>query len=177
MNKEELFLWNTSGMMGVLCQVTLSNTCRRCDITPIAISVSYDKYVEPMYYCTKHNIEFHTLCSNPLENPKAHHMKIYAAIIVLGLSNQTIFKIGLVLFPHVRFSSCGEMLSFERRIRRPTTIKGARRMVRICQDVNTRAKAAIVVLWQLPMIHKDVRLMIANWLWRDRIKWLNKNEQ
>jgi hypothetical protein len=170
MNNEELFVWNTNGRM-ILASSTIQGPCMLCTAYA-SFGISLDKFRIWGCYCNKHVVKFHRLCSNPLKEPKIHHMMIYDAIIKLELSDQTIFNIGLVLFPHMQFSSYEEIFSFDQRIVHRTAIEGAQRIIRICQDVNTRAKAAIVVLWQLPMLHKDVRLMIAKWLWRDRIEWL-----
>jgi len=90
--------------------------------------------------CNIHTEAFRNREIDPFKDARRWHLELYESITVFKLSTRTIFKIALVLFPHLSVFSCGGALSFEMRADHTTaTIQGVNRLVAVYSEVCTLA--------------------------------------
>jgi len=100
------------------------------------------------------------------------HGMLYA-VHWFNLSNRTMYKIGKFIKPLILFDSEGFLITeYDSRINPQTEVESIFKVLDVYNSVNNLARRAILTMWQMTGLHKDVRLLIAKQLWNEnRIDW------
>jgi len=149
--------------------------CNYCD-NHASYKLSYNDGYENVFFllCIEHTKQTVNENLNPFSciDRETINGMLYA-VHWFNLSNRTMYKIGRFIKPLILFDSEEFLITeYDSRINPQTEVESIFKVLDIYASVNNLARRAILTMWQIKELHKDVRLLIAKRLWNEnRIDW------